>query len=185
MEIWKPIPANPNYEASSAGRIRSLGRKLRFVSKRGTESWRVSKTKVLATDKKINNAGYRGVSLGGKISRFVHQCVWEAFNGPIPQGQTINHINGNKLDNRLSNLEMCSCKENNRKAWDMGLFERVRKNQSKRWLSRGNPKNVLSKEQAREIVERNLAGERQKDLAKEFGITQPAVSYARRTKWYE
>lgn len=45
-----------------------------------------------------------------------HILVWEAFNGEKPQGMYINHINGNKCDNRLCNLELVSHKENMQKA---------------------------------------------------------------------
>lgn len=39
---------------------------------------------------------------------FAHRVVWQAFRGPIPEGVTVNHINGIKNDNRLDNLELAS-----------------------------------------------------------------------------
>jgi len=36
----------------------------------------------------------------------VHRAVWEAFNGPVPQGLEINHKNCVRDDNRLENLEL-------------------------------------------------------------------------------
>lgn len=42
----------------------------------------------------------------------VHRLVWEAFNGKIPDGMQINHINEIKDDNRLSNLSLTTTKEN-------------------------------------------------------------------------
>jgi hypothetical protein len=52
---------------------------------------------------------------------YAHRAVYESFIGPIPTGLEINHIDGNKLNNSLSNLEAITPKENKRHAWDTGL----------------------------------------------------------------
>ena len=39
---------------------------------------------------------------------YVHRGCWEAHNGPIPHGWVIHHINGNPLDNAISNLACLS-----------------------------------------------------------------------------
>lgn len=41
----------------------------------------------------------------------LHREVWEAANGPIPEGYQIHHLNGNKGDNRLENLALLSHSE--------------------------------------------------------------------------
>lgn len=46
---------------------------------------------------------------------YVHRFVWETFNGKIPFGMEINHINEDKTDNRLENLECITQTENIRK----------------------------------------------------------------------
>ncbi len=44
-----------------------------------------------------------------------HRFIWEAFNGPIQDGLTIDHIDGNKVNNRLENLQLMSHEDNIRK----------------------------------------------------------------------
>lgn len=49
---------------------------------------------------------------GEKKKWWVHQLVARAFLGPPKEGEEVNHINRNGLDNRLTNLEWCSREEN-------------------------------------------------------------------------
>lgn len=43
---------------------------------------------------------------------FVHRIVYEAFHGPIPDGVTVDHIDGNKLNNHIDNLQLLSVRDN-------------------------------------------------------------------------
>lgn len=98
-EIWKEIPGYEGiYQASNLGKIRSLKR---------------NKVRILRPRRSGN--GYYNVKLYlNKVSKCstVHRIVWLAFNGPIPEGMQINHLNENKSDNRLENLSLCTVKEN-------------------------------------------------------------------------
>jgi hypothetical protein len=50
----------------------------------------------------------------------VHTVVWMAFMGHVPIGYEVDHVNNNRKDNRLSNLQLLSKSENNKKAYDSG-----------------------------------------------------------------
>jgi hypothetical protein len=62
-----------------------------------------------------NGTGYLQVTLNLNNTRkkiYIHRLVWEMFNGPIPKGYEIDHINCNKADNQISNLQLMTRKEN-------------------------------------------------------------------------
>lgn len=60
---------------------------------------------------------YLACLINGKwTARFLHRKLYEAFNGKIPDGLTINHIDGNKRNNSLENLECLTIAENVRHA---------------------------------------------------------------------
>lgn len=57
--------------------------------------------------------GYRFVRIGGERKKYtVHSLVLRAFVGERPAGLQIRHLNGDKSDNRLDNLEYGTAKEN-------------------------------------------------------------------------
>jgi hypothetical protein len=101
IEIWKPVIGYEGlYEVSNLGRVKSL------------KYLKIGKEKIL---KERIHQGYNRVILfknGIGKEHSVHRLVWNAFNGDIPKGLVINHLNEIKSDNRLCNLEMCTPKEN-------------------------------------------------------------------------
>lgn len=67
--------------------------------------------------------GYKRVQLrvNGKTSiRSLHRLLYEAFIGPIPQDMVIDHIDGNKANNNLSNLRLVSQSDNMKNAMKNG-----------------------------------------------------------------
>ena len=80
--------------------------------------------------------GYKQYSLyidGKQVRKKAHQLVARCFiPNDDPKKNMINHIDGNKLNNTISNLEWCTAYENNKHARDTGL-NNVSESDSKRW----------------------------------------------------
>ena len=51
-----------------------------------------------------------------KNNYYVHRFIWECYNGLVPVGFEIDHINDNRSDNRLCNLQLVTPSENKKKA---------------------------------------------------------------------
>ena len=56
--------------------------------------------------------GYISIRLRNKLHA-AHRLAWILFNGPIPNGMEIDHINGCRSDNRIANLRLVNRSENN------------------------------------------------------------------------
>lgn len=112
MEIWKDIPGyEGKYQVSNLGNVKSINYK-----QTGREG--------LLTPVDTAN-GYCGVNLRDKISHKklvnVHRLVGTLFV-PNPENKPqINHINGDKRDNRADNLEWCTASENQNHSLGIGL----------------------------------------------------------------
>ena len=61
--------------------------------------------------------------IGGRKQKAIsaHRVVWRSFNGAIPEGIEVNHLNGNKHDNRPGNLELVTPNDNKQHAYRTGL----------------------------------------------------------------
>lgn len=102
-EIWKTIRDFPSYEVSNKGRIRN---------------------KKTGRIRKPSNDRYLSVDLyrdGDFKRKNIHRLVAEAFIPRIDGKDQINHIDGDKHNNDVSNLEWCTSTENNRHAVNTGI----------------------------------------------------------------
>lgn len=104
-EYWRTIPSFPVYSASNLGRIRNEG------------TGRIMH--VYMTPR-----GYLGLTLrrdNKPINQAVHRLVAETFLGGPHPGLDVNHIDGDKTNNCIENLEWCTREENVRHAVSNGL----------------------------------------------------------------
>lgn len=132
----------------------------------------------------VSDRGYLRAWVGTKTER-VHRVVADAFIGPIPPGMTVNHIDGNKMNNRVSNLEIVTQADNIRHALATGLKRRAPLTGRPNPYAQGekNHDAKLKAEQVLAIRRRVASGERMVDLALEFGVAPCSISniVARRT----
>lgn len=123
-EIWKPTFVNPYYLISNKGRIKTLDRPIWCVP---NNSYSIRKGKFLKPSNK-NTKGYWRIAIpsenGNKASRkkySIHRLVAVAFI-PNPKNlPQINHIDGNKDNNCVENLEWCDNDYNQQHAVNTGL----------------------------------------------------------------
>lgn len=118
-EEWRDVVGYEGlYQVSNLGRVKSLSR--RIVYKDGREYNYPSK---VLKNQKVG-AGFRSVMLygvNGNKQYFVHRLVAETFI-PNPNNLSdVNHKDGCKTNNILSNLEWCSHSDNQTRAYKNGL----------------------------------------------------------------
>ena len=65
--------------------------------------------------------GYVRLGENGRGYLYAHRLIYEAVHGPIPEGLYVDHKNGCKSDNRISNLEAVTPSENLLRAFEQGL----------------------------------------------------------------
>lgn len=166
---WRPVVGyEGHYEVSKCGRVRS-------VDRRGVDGRRLRGRPLIGS---ISNYGYRRVHLsaeGSTTKHGVHQLVARAFLGPVPEGKQVNHIDGDKLNNRTSNLQYVTSGQNTAHAVANGLRDNSGEN---------NHCTQLTESQVLDIRRRCSEGDTQTALAREFGVTQANISrIVRRETW--
>lgn len=118
-----------------------------------------------------DNSGYKRVNLyvdGVVVKKLVHRLVAEAFIPKISGLDYVNHKDGDKMNNVVSNLEWCTSSFNQHHAYDNGL-----KNLPKGEMN-GNAK--LEESQVLEIYEKLLKGFSVVSLSEMYGVGTTAIS---------
>lgn len=130
LETWKPVPGYEGwYAASDQGRIKSVARRVFHP----TSSLLTIKERILCQIE--TPQGYRSVRLSkdGKSTAYqVHRLVMLAFEGEPPHDEEVCHNNGDRADNRLSNLRYATRSENMSDAVRHGTHNHARKTHCKR-----------------------------------------------------
>ncbi len=155
-EKWKVIKKCPNYAVSNWGRIKRITK--------GSHTWpgRILK-------QNFNSDGYLLVGLYSKKKQkmfLVHRLVAETFIGLCPEGKEANHMDGNKENPDVQNLEYVTRKENMRHAYKMGLNNNKGENHHNHKLTNKDVIRILK------LRSKGLTG---KKIANKFDVTPSIV----------
>ena len=88
-----------------------------YVSNKG----RIKKDEIKFLSQHIHKTGYVIVSFNGR-NKYLHRIVWQAFVGDVPEGYEIDHVDCNKMNNALYNLELVTHQENMKRAYHNDCF---------------------------------------------------------------
>ena len=151
MEIFKTIEGYPRFQISNLGRVKNLNYK-----NRGKE--------VISNQFKAGIGGYSAVQLcekGRAKVHLVHRLVAEYFLNKKPWHTDVNHIDGNKENNRVENLAWTTHSEN--------IIHRNRELNKGQGETHSRAK--LTNQQVVEIRELLNKGVKNKDIAQKFRVT--------------
>lgn len=153
-----------------------------FISNLGNLKGRSNKN----VKQQIGKTGYYVYALypngrkGGCKCVKIHRLVAKAFI-PNPENKPqVNHIDGNKLNNRWDNLEWCSNQENTIHAWKNGLCKNKK--------GEDNPVAKLTNEQAEWIRNHYIPRHKEfgtRGLARKFGVAHSRIIFILKNKSYK
>jgi len=162
---YLPIPSCPNWFINKEGKIYSdyVGRELKpYIS--GSSYLQINR-------QYVDNDGKRK-----KKKFYVHRLVAETFLGEIPKNMVVNHKDGNKLNNHVSNLEIVTSKENN---------DHAKANCLLNIKGSSHGKSKLNEQQVLKIKQMFIDGYSDKEIASIYDVSRGTINPIRRNKTWK
>lgn len=156
-EQWKPIKGFEGYyDISNHGRVKSLSRSVK--TKFGSRTTKEKMLKNIKQQYEVVNLQKKGLM----YKSYVHRLVLETFKPNTENKPCANHIDGNKYNNHIDNLEWVTYQENCQHAMDTGLNRKGEQHHASK----------LTWEKVDNIREELTNGTKTKaKLAREYGVT--------------
>lgn len=105
---------------------------------------------------RLDNNGYYRITSGkeNNNNKFLHRLIWEdRYSKPVPKGYVIHHINGDKMDNRVQNLQCVEDRLHKRYHSSNPSNETRRKlSETKKGINNPNYQKPLSEEHKRILI---------------------------------
>lgn len=153
--MWKDVPAlSGRYEASETGEIRN-------------------KTTKHIRKQRMNKYGYCQINIsrndgtGKSNTMLVHKLIAETFIPNPDQLPEVNHIDGDKSNNHVSNLEWCTKSDNQKHAHKLGL--------SHVYHGEDHPCAKLTNEEVKQVKQMYMEGVSQQKIADFFHVSNTTV----------
>lgn len=128
MEEWRPIPGYEGiYEASNLGNLRSVENKTTYSKRHGLRHWKQRILRQKVTGNRYARKDARiilwkdGMPRTYLVARIIAMTWCDGFR----DNMTVNHIDGNPLNNSCDNLEWVSLKANIQHGYKTGLYRTV------------------------------------------------------------
>lgn len=154
-----------------------IGEEAYLIEDYGKKYWITKSGKVLSSAKgKIrqlkvqsgSNIVYPFVSIGDGYSIWMHRTLGSMFIDNPDNHTVINHIDGNKHNYSLDNLEWCTPSENSLHAYRLKLRSPM--------LGSTNGNSRFTEKEVKAIKKRLISGERVKDISISYGVTHSVIS---------